>query len=88
MITGTKRSRERRHHSCRCLKERMSYWSSLVRQPFDSVSSPDDIHERHARDLSDAPAELAVARCDNVTPVGGHPLHETVVGVRARMRTC
>ena len=62
-----------------------SYWGALIRESLDCISSSYDVHERHARNLTDAAAELAIARCHNVAPVGCHPMHEAVVGVGARM---
>ena len=54
-----------------------------LRQPLHSVPPPAQIHHRHARDLAHAPAEVPVARRDDVAPVRLGPLAEAVVGVRS-----
>ena len=62
-------------------------WSPLVWQPFDSVSSTDDIHKWDARDFSYSSTKLAVACGHDVAFIGGNALNEAVVGVCPRMRT-
>ena len=41
-----------------------------------------DVHDRHARDLPDAPAQVLVARGHDVAPVHRHAPHQAVVRVR------
>ena len=60
---------------------------TLVRKPLNGVPPLDDVHERYARHFTDPPAELSVARCDDVAPVGSDALDKAVISVRARVRT-
>lgn len=39
-----------------------SIWQTL-----DLVPPADDVHERHARNFPDSPAQVSIAGCDNVT---------------------
>ena len=65
----------------------VSAWGSLVRQSLDSISPLHDVHEGYTRNLSYPSAQLPVTGGDDVTFVRCYALDETVVSVRAGMRT-
>lgn len=52
------------------------------RESFDGVFVILNVHNRYARDASDPPLEVAVARGDDVAPVLRDTLHHTVVRIR------
>lgn len=56
-----------------------------VRQLLDLHGMAADRHERHTGNLPHAALELLVAGRDDVAPVLGDPLHETVVGIDTAM---
>lgn len=56
-------------------------WCSLVRQPLNRVSPPNNVHEWYAWYLSNTPPKLSIARRNDVTPTCSHSLHEAIVGV-------
>lgn len=57
--------------------------SPLVRQSLNGIAPFDDVHEWYTWDFAYPSPELPITGCDDVAPVGGDALDETVVGVCA-----
>jgi hypothetical protein len=58
---------------------------SHVRQPLDDVFALRNAHNRHTRNLPDPPLQIAIVGRYKVYPVLQHPLHNTIISIRALM---
>ena len=60
---------------------------ALVRQTLDSISPPNDVHERDAGHLAYPTSQLAIASCNDVHCIRLYTLDNAVVGVSAPVVT-